>query len=302
MTRPTAHFRAIIKAVEDIMRHGSRNPAPLAAGLLAAAVLAWGGGAQANPPELYQREHLRVCADGNNLPFTNRAGEGFENKIAELMAEDMGMPLTYVWAPQIMGFVRNTLELRTCDVMIGVAAGYGFVQNTNEYYRSVYSLVVPEDSGLEAASLDDPALRGRTIGVVTETPPLVPLRRAGATIKSYQLQVDTRVRTPVRDAVADVVDGATEGAVLWGPIAGYYAARQDPPMKVIPLTEDSTDARLEYRITMGVRQGEPEWKDAINDFIDRHQDEIDAILADYGVPLLDRHGDLVDLAKSDKGE
>ncbi|SFU83083.1 substrate-binding domain-containing protein [Halomonas korlensis] len=261
-------------------------------GLLACLAM-FAGDVRADLPELTQRDRLRVCADGNNLPFTNEAGEGFENRIAELLADDLGLPLEYVWAPQVMGFVRNTLELRLCDVMIGVAAGYGFVQNTNDYYRSIYSLAVPADTDLDVSSLDDEALKGRRIGVVSETPPLVPLRRVGARVEGYALQTDTRARTPAREAIEDVAAGRTDGAVLWGPIAGYYAARQTPPLKVVPLVDDSTDARLDYRITMGVRQGEPYWKDTLNDFIDRRQDEINAILVDYDVPLLDRHGQLI---------
>lgn len=250
--------------------------------------------ASADMPERDEREHLRVCADGNNLPFTNREEQGFENRIAQLLAEDLGKPLTYVWAPQIMGFVRNTLELRVCDVIMGVAAGYEFVQGSNAYYRSVYSLIVPESSDIEITSLNDPSLQGRRIGAITETPPIVPLRRAGASIKGYPLQVDTRVRAPVKDAIEDIAAGTTEGAVLWGPIAGYYAAQQEPALKVIPLIDDTTDAHLQYRITMGIRRGEPQWKDTLNDFIERHQDDINAILADYDVPLLDRHGQLID--------
>lgn len=265
-------------------------------------ISAGGNIASADMPERYQREQLRVCADGNNLPFTNREEQGFENRIAQLMADDLGKPLTYVWAPQIMGFVRNTLELRVCDVIIGVAAGYGFVQGSNAYYRSVYSLVVPADSTLNATGLDDPALKGRRIGVINETPPIVPLRRVGASIESYPLQVDTRVRAPVRNAVKDVAEGNTDGAVIWGPLAGYYAARQDPPLKLIPLVDDTTDATLEYRITMGIRHGEPQWKDWINDFIERRQDEINAILADYDIPLLDHHGQLLDHVSMDSAE
>ncbi|WP_165789440.1 quinoprotein dehydrogenase-associated putative ABC transporter substrate-binding protein [Billgrantia endophytica] len=262
--------------------------------LLLWSVLALGGGvAVANPPERHEREALRVCTDGNNMPFSNEAGEGFENRIAELMAEDMGVPLVYVWAPQVMGFVRNTLELRICDVMIGAVAGYEFVQNTNEYYRSIYALVVPEDSGIEATSLEDPSLQGLRIGVVAETPPMVALRRTGAVVAGYPLMVDTRVRAPVRDAIEDVAAGKTDGAVLWGPLAGYYASRQDPPLRVLPLVDDTSDARLGYRITMGIRRGEPHWKDWINDFIDRHQDEINTILAEHRVPLLDRRGQLI---------
>lgn len=281
------------------MRRGATRLLPL---LVALALLGAGSGVGvANPPELQDREALRVCADGNNLPFSNEAGEGFENRIAELMAEDLGVPLVYVWAPQVMGFVRNTLELRVCDVMIGAVAGYEFVQNTNEVYRSVYALVVPEESDLDATSLTDPALQERRIGVVTETPPLVALRRAGAIVKSYPLMVDTRVRAPVRDAVEDVVAGNTEGAVLWGPLAGYYASRQDPPLRVIPLVEDDSGARLDYRITMGIRHGEPHWKDWINDFIKRRQDEIRDILVEYRVPLLDRRGQLLPPEPSDAG-
>jgi quinoprotein dehydrogenase-associated probable ABC transporter substrate-binding protein len=260
------------------------------AGLLLAA-----GVALAGPPEIVERGKLRVCADGNNLPFSNQAGDGFENTIAELMSEELGVPLEYVFAPQIMGFVRNTLELRVCDVIIGVAAGYEYVQNTNDYYRSVYALVVPPDSDLSSRSLSSPALRGRVIGGIAETPPIVPLRQAGTSIKGYPLQVDTRVISTVREAIEDVANGVTDGAVLWGPIAGYYAAQQDPPLEVLALVEDETGARLDFRITMGIRRNEPEWRDWINDFISRRQDDINAILAEYHVPLLDRRGELIDV-------
>lgn len=267
------------------------------AAMVSACILAAMGGAtgtvSAGPPELAQRTHLRVCADGNNLPYSNRAGEGFENRIAEMIADELDVPLTYVWSPQIMGFVRNTLDLGVCDLIIGVPAGYEFVQNTNAYYRSVYSLVVPRDSDLHVTALGDPELAGRHIGVVSDTPPMVPLRRAGARLKAYPLQVDTRVVSSVREAVADVVEGITEGAVLWGPIAGYYASRQEPPLRVIPLTGHDNDARLDFRITMGMRRGEPQWMDWVNGFIKRRQEDINVVLAEYGVPLLDRRGQLI---------
>jgi quinoprotein dehydrogenase-associated probable ABC transporter substrate-binding protein len=264
-----------------------------------AAVLSWlAVPSLAGPPELIERGSVRVCADGNNLPFSNEAGDGFENRIAEMMAEDLGVELRYVFAPQIMGFVRNTLELRVCDVIIGVVAGYELVQNTNSYFRSTYAVVMPEDSDLEVANLVDAALHGRRIGVVTDTPPLVPLRQAGAQVKSYHLMVDTRAINPVREAIDDVAEGVTEAAVLWGPIAGWFAQQQDPPLKVAPLSvPDPSGARLDFRITMGIRRNEPLWKDWINDFIDRRQDEINQILAEYGVPLLDARGEPLVLAE-----
>jgi quinoprotein dehydrogenase-associated probable ABC transporter substrate-binding protein len=272
---------------------------PAAMALLALTALP----AEAGPPELLERGVLRVCADGNNLPFSNQAGEGFENKIAEMMADDLGVDLTYVWAPQIMGFVRNTLELRVCDVIIGVSAGYGLVQNTNSYYRSVYAIVLPHDADFSPTGLTDESLRGKVVGAVSDTPPVVPLRQAGARVHSYPLQVDTRATSPARDAVADVAKGVTDAAVVWGPIAGYFAAQQDPPNKVVPLdARNAGNAPLDFRITMGIRRNEPVWKDWINDFIARRQDDINRVLVEYGVPLLDARGELIGLTETDDAD
>ena len=263
-------------------------------GVTVALLAIWAMPAQAGPPELIERGSVRVCADGSNMPFSNEAGEGFENRIAELMAEDLGVELRYVYAPQIMGFVRNTLQLRVCDVIMGVAAGYELVQNTNSYFRSTYAVILPADSDLAVDGLTDERLRGRRIGVVTDTPPVVPLRLAGARLTSYRLMVDTRAINPVRDAVADVAEGRTEAAILWGPMAGWYAQQQDPPLRVLPLeVPDPSGVRLDYRVTMGIRRNEPQWKDWINDFIDRRQDDINDILTEFGVPLLDARGALI---------
>ncbi len=250
--------------------------------------------AEADVPEIAERSSLRVCSDGNNLPFSNRAGEGFENRIAEMMAADLGLPLTYVWSPQIVGFVRNTLELRVCDVIIGVAAGYELVQNSKPYYRSVYSVVLPADSTLAPTQLTDQVFRGMRVGAISDTPPVVPLRQAGARVTTYALQVDTRVRSSAREAINDVAAGATEAAVLWGPIAGFYAATFDPPLKVVPLdARNASTPPIDYRITMGIRRNEPQWRDWINEFIDRRQAEIDRLLIEYGVPLINVRGELL---------
>lgn len=250
--------------------------------------------ALAGPPELVERQALRVCADGNNLPFTNQAGEGFENKIAEMMADELGLPVTYFWSPQIMGFVRNTLALRVCDVIIGVAAKYEFVQNTNSYYRSVYSIVVPHDSSIATNDLTDPALRGKTIGAVADTPPMVPLRNNGVRIRTYANHVDTRTMSPARDAIDDVADGTLDAAVVWGPIAGYYADRHDPPLTVVPLdARNAAHGRQDFRITMGIRRNEPLWMDWINDFIQRRQETITELLIEYNVPVLNARGELI---------
>jgi len=285
LLRPTLWRAAVLGGVAIVMASLSSAPA------------------EAGPPEIVERGALRVCADGNNMPFSNQAGEGFENRIAEMMADDLGLPVRYVWAPQVMGFVRNTLELRVCDVIIGIVAGYELVQNTSAYYRSVYALVLPHDAEIEIDSLTDEDLHGKRVGVVTDTPPVVPLRQAGARIKSYPLQVDTRTVGVVQQTVADVAEGTTDAAVLWGPIAGYFAAQHEPPLKVVPLDpRKEENVRVDYRITMGIRRNEPQWKDWLNDFIDRRQDDINRILAEYHVPLLDARGDPLVIAEGAKAE
>lgn len=275
----------------------------LAPAIVAALAVLTAVPAKADPPEIEQRGKLRVCADGNNMPFSNEDGDGFENRIAGMMADELGVPLSFVWAPQVMGFVRNTLDSRLCDVIIGVAAGNEFVRNTKAYYRSVYAIVLPPGADFAPADLRDEGFRGKSVGVVSDTPPMVPLRASGARIEHYQLQTDTRVSSPARDAVDDVADGATDAAVIWGPIAGYHAARHDPPLEVVPLNaREAGDTRVDYRITMGMRRGEPAWEDWINDFIDDNQDKLNEILAEYGVPLVDSRGRPVDVAEAEDDE
>ena len=284
------------------MRSSRHRPPAVRAAAAAAAtacVLALGtaipGGtraAETATPDLVDRSALRVCADSNNLPFSNQAGEGFENKIAELLAEDLGVPVTYTYYPDTMGFVRNTLNALQCDLIVGTAAGSELVQNTNPYYTSAYALVYRADSGLDIESLTDPALKDLTIGAMEQTPPVTVLARHGLLehLKPYHLMVDTRHYAPGRELVADVASGKVDVGVLWGPIAGYWAARQDVPLKVVPLPGEEDGIRLSFRIAMGVRHGEQDWKRQLNDLIRDNQEEIDAILLDYGVPLLDRQG------------
>jgi ABC-type amino acid transport substrate-binding protein len=182
-----------------------------------------------------------------------------------------------------------------------VSAGYGLVQNTNSYYRSVYAIVLPHDADFSPTGLTDESLRGKVVGAVSDTPPVVPLRQAGARVHSYPLQVDTRATSPARDAVADVAKGVTDAAVVWGPIAGYFATQHEPPHKVVPLdARDGSNAPLDFRITMGIRRNEPVWKDWINDFIARHQDEINRVLVEFNVPLLDSRGQLIEVAGSEE--
>lgn len=236
------------------------------------------------------REELRVCADPNSLPFSNEKGEGFENRLAGMIAADLGVPVSYVWWPQTIGFVRNTLGARRCDIVMGTASGEALMQNTNPYYRSVYALVYRTGSGLKAAGLSDPGLQGARIGVVAQTPAVDALHRNGLyNLEPYQLAIDTRVHQPARTAVEDVAVGHTDAAVIWGPLAAYWAKRQPVPLTVVPLTGDAAE-RLSFNISMGIRPEEPDWKHWLNDWIRTNQPRIDALLAEYDVPMLDRHG------------
>jgi len=246
--------------------------------------------------DLVDRTALRVCADPSNLPFSNEAGEGFENKIAELLADELGLPLEYTYYPHSMGFIRNTLGAKRCDLVIGVTSVNELVQNTNPYYTSTYALVYRADSGLDLGSLDDLALEDLEIGAVARTPPVTALARRGllSNMKSYRLMVDTRYDSPARDLIADVAAGELDVGVVWGPIAGYWAERQNVPMTVVPLVGESSGPDLAFRISMGLRRGEPDWKHRLNELIDAEQEAINDVLIDYGVPLLDRRGRLIE--------
>lgn len=251
---------------------------------------------QAPMGELVDRTALRVCADPNNLPFSNDKGEGFENKIAELMAKELGVPLHYTWFPQSVGFVRMTLRANRCDLIMGVVAADELVQNTNPYYRSTYVLVHREGEGDRFGSLDSPFMQSARIGIVAGTPVADLLVRKGlmAQARPYQLLVDTRLEQPARQMVEDVAKGELDAALLWGPIAGYWDRKQPAPLTLVPLASDPrTGIRLDFRISMGIRPNEPQWKRDVNDLIRKLRPEIQKILLDYGVPLLDEQGRLI---------
>lgn len=238
---------------------------------------------------------LRVCADPGNLPFSSRDEKGFENRIASLLADELGRPLQYHWWPQTIGFVRNTLRVRECDVIIGIATGNELVQNTNPYYRSVYAMVFREDAGIDAESLSDPVFRELRLGVVAGTPPATLVARYELLdrVKPYLRTVDTRHFSPARQAIEDVARGEIDVALIWGPIAGYYATRHETPLTVRPLVHEPEGVRLDFRVSMAVRHSEQTWKRELNTLLRRLQPQIDTILAEYGVPLLDEQGRLV---------
>ncbi|PTW61989.1 PQQ-dependent catabolism-associated CXXCW motif protein/quinoprotein dehydrogenase-associated probable ABC transporter substrate-binding protein [Breoghania corrubedonensis] len=244
-------------------------------------------------PDVVDRTELRVCADPGNLPYSNDKGEGFENRIAEIVAEELGLPVRYTWFPQTIGFVRRTLGEKRCDLIIGVAATNELMQNTNPYYNSTYVMVHRKDAAL-TGSLGDPALAGLKIGAQPRTPAASLLARHGLLghMKSYPLIVDTRLEKPARAMVADVENGTIDVALAWGPLAGYWIREVAPDLVMVPI-ESEAGTRLSFLMSMGIRYNEPDWKHRLNRILRKRKDDIDAILAAYNVPLLDRRGQLI---------
>jgi quinoprotein dehydrogenase-associated probable ABC transporter substrate-binding protein len=242
--------------------------------------------------ELVDPKVFRVCADPHSMPFSNEAGEGFENKIAALFAKKLDKSLAYSWYPRSVGFIRNTLNAHKCDIVMGFPQGGELAQGTNPYYRTAYAIVFKPGSGLDGIeTLTDPRLKGKKIGVVAGTPPATYLAMQGllGTVKGYQLVIDTRVDSSAEAMMKDLDSGEIETGVLWGPMAGYYAQKAGGDVKVVPLIKDTGGPRLAYRITMGVRAADQEWKRQLNTMIRDNQAEINRIILSYGVPLLDEH-------------
>lgn len=240
--------------------------------------------------ELVDPHVFRVCADPRNLPFSNEAGEGFENKLAELFAKKLDKKVAYAWYPGATGFVRNTLNAHKCDVIMGFPQGSDFAQVTNPYYRTAYALIFKPGSGLDGVdSLDDPILKTKRIGIVAGTPPATYMAKKGllAKAKSYPLTIDTRFDSTSHAMIDDLDSGDIDVGILWGPIAGYYAKNANPKLSIAPLTKEQGGPRLAFRIGMGVRSSDQEFKRLLNRMIPENQREIDAILLSFGVPLLD---------------
>jgi quinoprotein dehydrogenase-associated probable ABC transporter substrate-binding protein len=252
------------------------------------------GPATAQTGELVDRNELKVCADPNNLPYSDEKREGFENKIAELMGGELGLKVDYAWFPQVIGFVRNTLRAHLCDLVMGTVAGDEIMQTTNPYYFTTYVMFYRSDKNLTVEGAQDARLTGLRLGVVAGTPPadLLVRHELMSHTKPYALTVDTRAESPTHQMVQDVIDGTIDVGFLWGPIAGYYRKHDDLPLTLVPLKDEPGAARMEYHIAMGVRANEPEWRRKINAAILKRQGDITGILRDYGVPLLNEQGEL----------
>lgn len=249
--------------------------------------------AAAQTSDLVSQSSLRVCADPANAPLSDRAGTGFENRLAEFVGEKLEMPVQYEWFPMATGFVRNTLRANKCDLIIGYAQGHELVLNTNHYFTSAYTLVTRSDGLIaDVDTLSDPKLQGLTLGIVAGSPPATHLARNGliAQSRAYNLMVDRRHESPIPDMLDDLDAGNIDGALIWGPIAGPLVQSDYPGLQVVPLLKETLPPRMFFRITMGVRQGEKVWQRKLNSMIRRNKQEINLILTQAGVPLINDMG------------
>jgi mxaJ protein len=256
--------------------------------LAAIALLAFCAGCQPRP--------LKVCADPNNLPFSNRAQQGFENRLAELVAKDLGRPIQYVWWAQRRGYVRNTIKDRKCDLWPGVASSVEMLATTRPYYRSTYVFVTRADRGLDIGSFDDPRLRKLTVGVqmvgndAANTPPAHALARRGIinNVRGYMLYGDYSRPNPPAAVVEAVDRGDIDVAVVWGPLAGYFATRAAHPLRLTPVQPwlDGPQWPMAFDISMGVRRDDVKLRRTLDRELEKLRPQVQRLLADYHVPQL----------------
>ncbi len=242
---------------------------------------------------------LRVCSDPNNLPFSNQAGEGFENKLAQLVASELDADLSYTWWAQRRGFIRNTLKAGRCDLIIGVPAGYELVDTTRPYYRSAYIFVYQKSRGLELSSISDPQLRELDIGVHltgddgVNPPPAHALGQQGIVdnVTGYMIYGDYAKPSPASQLIEAVAQDKVDVAAVWGPIGGYFAQQSPADLMTVPIknTAEFDDLNFEYSIAMGVRKGDTDFKRELDSVLKLNREKIHSLLRDYGVPLMEEH-------------
>lgn len=242
---------------------------------------------------------FRVCSDPENMPFSNDRLEGFENRIAGVIAKDFGATPSYIWWGQRRGFIRNTmnatLEQGRCDIVIGVPVQYDLVRTTKPYYRSTYVFVYPKGKGWTITSLDDPRLKNLKIGVhmlgddYTNPPPVHELSKRGLVDNVVGFNTFYSATNPPSAIIDAVAGGRIDVAIVWGPAAGYFAKHQRVPLEMVPVPSGKGNLPFAFDISMGVKRGNAALKEQLEKVLDRRQAEIEGILKEYGVPLLKRN-------------
>jgi mxaJ protein len=252
-----------------------------------------------------ERKALRVCQDPSNLPFSNTAKEGIENKFAEIMGKSLGLPVTYYEFPARMNFIRNTLRYKLpgedfrCDIVLGVPVGFDQVAVTKPIYRSTYALVLPAGKGFDGVkngadflALGKDKLGKLRIGVIDRSPASAWLNKHGLVEQGvpFQMLNADPVQYPGEIVEKELASGKIDAAIMWGPIAGFFAKRvKEPKLIVVPLTSEP-GVKFDFEMAMGVRYGERAWKEQVETLIETHRNDFRAVLESYGVPLVSEGG------------
>jgi mxaJ protein len=281
-------------------RAGARAGAGTRAWVCTALVGALLGSACDNERQHADARELRVCADPNNLPFSNESGEGFENKIAQVVADEMHAKLRYTWWAQRRGFIRNTLRAELCDVIIGLPTSVELARTTAPYYRSSYVFVWRKDRALDIRSLDDPRLRDLRIGVQivgddgANTPPVHALANRGIVrnVRGYSVIGDYRDANPPARVIDAVARGEVDVAIAWGPLAGYFATREPVALAFAPVSPqiDVPFLPMVFDISMAVRREDAALGQELEAILERRRGAIERILDEFGVPRVPRPG------------
>ena len=240
---------------------------------------------------------LRVCADPGNMPFSNAEGDGFENKLAELIAEKLDSKLEYAWFSESSGYVPNTMGADACNLVMGYAQGTGLIDDTNPYYHTSFVMLYREDdASLRGVDrLSDPRLKDKSIGYFARTLPasILAIHGLAGTAKPFDVRAYGNAADAAKDMLDQIASGTLDVGRLWGPLGGYFAQRAAKPLQFVPLAKETAGPRTVYGITMGVRPNDPMWKHKINKVIAENQSAINVILLGYNVPVLDAAGNLL---------
>ena len=249
-------------------------------------------GKPGEPARIPKENEFKVCADQDNLPYSNDRGEGFENKIAELLAADLGKDLSYQYWHDRFGFIRNTLKAMRCDVIIGTNTTYDAVNTTKPYYRAGHVWIYRKDSGYDIKDWNSPDLRKAIIGVHDKSPVTVALDANNLMINAKPYRIQRNLRESPGKIVNDMVKGDTDVVIAWGPIGGYYAKKAKADLVVVPIPEyaneeTSLTGKTYWNISVGVRKKDDARRDMIEAALDRNKDKIQKILSDYGIPIIE---------------
>lgn len=230
---------------------------------------------------------FKVCADPDNMPYSNLKKEGFEDRIAEVLAADLGKKLTYTYAYNRQGFLRNTINAMRCDIIISTSSDNDSMRTTKPYYRSGHVIIYKKDSGYNITGWDSPDLKKARIGIIDKSPATYALNDHGLIVNARPYRIQRDLNLPPSFLIDDLVKGEIDVAIVWGPIGGYFAKQSKAPLEVVIAPEyenENVKGKEFWNISVGMRKKDKDRQELVQGALDRNQDKINKILDDYGIP------------------